>query len=858
MRRAALAALAILAAAVVIPASSQAAPSPAAAAPSPATAAAPRAAAPAAGRISGRVTDVATGTPIAGACVTAYYYTAYQVHGYACTDADGGYTMDNVQGGNFYLQARLGEQTLWWPGVMDRAFASGVSTFGTAVVADFAIERRTGTVRGTLTRQDGGAAWYGAVRLYRPGATQAVVVVTTLDGGSFVRAGVPAGEYQVAFGGSGYATQWYPGKADRAEAATVTVTEGGTVELTEQFRAVDPMPALPEMSTVHGTVTAAGTPVADARVDLFGLGMLPLGGTRTDGEGRYQIPNVRTGIPVWTRTTAPGYATTWSIDDPEPYTQRTVGSAALDVKLGAKPGRLTVRVVDHDGALPFPGTTLTLTDLAGTWTYTMPVRFDGTADLPELPQGEYQLKVLPRVPSGVSRPAQWYPGKLTAAEAQTVTVTGGATTALTETLVGPAVVEVTLLDAVTGAPVSGACVQMADRVCADDGGVYRLRAQDLQKGPRQLYVTHEPYHYPMQSSAVAGPGEVVKVTLRIQPGAVITTTYRDTINKTELPPVCVHAVRGTWGDKLADNRVCAQPDADGRLLLGPFQPGQVQLFVEPRDLIGAQWLGRTGGTGDRHTAALLDLRTGEITDAPEIVVQRGRAISGTLRRAENGQLATTACATAGPELYSCPGDGLYRLDNLGPYDWKITYSDVTSPAIRTGEQGAPARTDLTAASVSGADAWLSYGTWVPVAVAGATAPTQITAYDAYTGITLSGASGGSGVRVPANRAVVLRAQHGDTVCWAYFGLGNRRTPYLAVGTEQVKQITLTIGKNCLAREPFRSPVRMRPLPGPVVVKTFAGSPWLRGVTGRGVDTSSPTVSSPWGVPTDARLARVKN
>jgi hypothetical protein len=321
-------------------------------------------------------------------------------------------------------------------------------------------------------------------------------------------------------------------------------------------------------------------------------------------------------------------------------------------------------------------------------------------------------------------------------------------------------------------------------------------------------------------------------------------------------------VRGTWGDTIVDNPgtgVCAQPDTDGRLLLGPFQPGTVQLFVAPRDLAGAQWLGRSGGTGDRRTAAPLELKAGQVTAAPEIIAAPARSISGTIRRAENGDLLTDACASVAPVLYSCAGGGSYRLDGLGPYPWQVKYAEVDSAAIRTGESGAPATTDLSSGSVTDANARLGFGTWVPVALTGMQVEyAQFTAYDAYTGMVVGGGPSGYGVRVPPNRAVVLKVVYDNNTCWGYFGLGSRTTPYLAVGTTEPKQVNLTPGKNCLTREPFRSPVRMRPLPGPVVVKTFSPGPWLRGAAGAGVVANGSAVTSPWGVPTDARLARVKN
>ncbi|MEV4415420.1 carboxypeptidase-like regulatory domain-containing protein [Catellatospora sp. NPDC049609] len=284
MRRGAVAALAVLAAAVTIPSPAQGAPVPVASAPQ-------RVAETDVSHISGRITDAATGAPIAGACVTAFS-SSQQTLGRVCADADGRYRMDGAHGSGILLRATADTHTAWWPHAQDPVHASPVSAGpGWAPVADFAIERRRGTFRGTLTRQDGGPAIFAIATLYPVGTDQPTAFTTAYDG--TFRRELPVGRYHVAFSGSGYATQWHPAAADRADALPVEITEGGTVEVRERFRAVEPIPAHP-LVTVHGAVTSAadGAPVADAQVNLYDQWLDPVAAVRTDNEGRFAFPNI--------------------------------------------------------------------------------------------------------------------------------------------------------------------------------------------------------------------------------------------------------------------------------------------------------------------------------------------------------------------------------------------------------------------------------------------------------------------------------------------------------------------------------------------------------------------------------------
>ncbi|GIG02512.1 MSCRAMM family protein [Catellatospora citrea] len=775
-----------------------AAPPPAS--PQPAQAAA---AAPTTSQISGTITDAASGEPIAGACVTAYD-GARQILARTCTGADGRYTIGNARARGMYLKATVGPHTQWWRGALDVAYVTPVDALpGLAPVADFRIERRLGTVRGSVTRQDGAPAVNATVFFDAVDAAKTVGQAIALDG-TFQRE-IPVGRYHVSFSGSGYPKQWYPARAAQADAAVVEVTEGGTVELAEQFLAVDPIPAAPPLITRQGRVLAqpGANPVPDAQVTMYTTGLVKLGTTQTDADGRFAFPNLMNQGFVYTKASMPGFATTWMVDDPEPVAFMGA-NLPIPITLRAGPGRLLARISDHDGSLPYPGTTATLSRVDSGWTYTLPVRFDGTIDLPELPAGQYRLRLQP-VTATTWRPQQWYPGELDSTDAGVITITDGQTTEITETLLGPAIAEVTLRDAVTGATLSGGCVHT---VCTDVNGTYRV-ALGWQPNPYGLSATHAPYHFPAQTSVTARPGEVIPVTLTMEPGAVVATTYQDTINTYLFPDFCVHAVRGRWGMEI-DNPVCARPAADGTLLLGPFQPGYVQLFVKPRGVAGAQWLGYQGGTGDRRTAATLLLQQGAVTTAPTIVAAESGSVQGYIRDAATNHPVPFSCAQAGPGLTSCGDGGFYYFTDLGPYQWVISYSAPNMVTVRPGEAGAPASVRITSRMGIGADASLRRATMGQTFAIGGTAPTMwgVSVYDASTRELIAAAGGGAGVILPYGRYVVYRLDYDGHRCWAYLAAGGGLTPYYRAGIDLLH--TLRPGQNCLDAEPKPMPQRMRP------------------------------------------------
>ncbi|BCJ71241.1 hypothetical protein CS0771_07850 [Catellatospora sp. IY07-71] len=853
MRARALAALALSSAAVVIPSSTaQAVPQQAAPAAAPVTA---QAAAPLTGVITGKVTDGA-GAPLPGACVTAVA-ASLQTLGRACAGDDGRYRIDNARNSVIYLRADAGGHTTWAPDRLDRVTATHIGvTTGETVTVDLVVEQRHGMLRGTVSRQDGTPAKFANVSLYREGAPGTRIGMMIARDGAFTWS-LPVGRYLVSYGGSGYnTTEWHPGVPNVGAATAVEITENGTVEIAERFLPADPMPPAPTELLHRGYITAQpdGAPVAGATVSLYSQSLVHWGTVQTAADGEWRLP-LPSDLRLITTVSAPGYATVWGFDDPEPM----IGQVMLPpTRLRPGSGGLRVTVRDHDGGSLVPTATalLKMVDTGYSWDYTLPVRFDGTIDLPNLPAGRYKLKITPA--ADPIRATQWYPAALDEASAEVITVSDGQTTELATSLLGPGRVEVKVVDAVTGAPIKDACMSIADvDACTDADGIRRADVGwEVKK--HSLQVEHLPYHFTTTSSFDAKPGQLVKVTVPMQPGAVVAAAYEDKTGHDGSSGVCVDAVRGVWGDVIAeDDKVCGSLTPGNKVLLGPFHPGRVQLFVHPTVTTGAQWLGHLGGTGDRRTAATLDLHAGFITTAPNIVALGYGRIDGRIQF-PNGDDALFGCAEVAPRMSSCAEDGGYfSIPYLGPYTWTLTYQGGAFYRVRTGEAGAPGNFTVKVGQSTPAWVKLIPGTSV-YNIDNGNVNSEIDAFDAYTGRLLYSTSGGT-LALPANRIVVFRLRYGSAQnplsCWAHLSTRKGSTPYYMVGTEPLSPFRIDPAKNCLNREPVRLTGPVAPLPGPVPATMFAAAP--AGSAGTSTAVTGGGAASPWGVPTAARLARVK-
>jgi hypothetical protein len=140
--------------------------------------------------------------------------------------------------------------------------------------------------------------------------------------------------------------------------------------------------------------------------------------------------------------------------------------------------------------------------------------------------------------------------------------------------------------------------------------------------------------------------------------------------------------------------------------VGPYPAGPVQFFVTANGY-GAQWLGSTGGTGDRRLATIVTVPRAATATGPEIRLDPAGSIEGTVHSSATGWLQyaivrpfaaapglETVCTNI-PWYTSC--NSTYRLDGLGPYAWPLEF--VAPDHATTWSGGAPNRFQATPVQV---------------------------------------------------------------------------------------------------------------------------------------------------------------
>lgn len=162
--------------------------------------------------ITGRVTDVVTGRPLADGYVSVVDPTTHDEVDWTYTDSDGRYALDDLQGmapvklafshsGN---AARLGHREAWSGGARSEAEASTVTiTPGVTATVDAALTPYAG-ITGTVMTAAGTVPYSGWVSVYDADSDYVDEVGIRADGTYYVGYLNPNEEYRLVFGGYDY------------------------------------------------------------------------------------------------------------------------------------------------------------------------------------------------------------------------------------------------------------------------------------------------------------------------------------------------------------------------------------------------------------------------------------------------------------------------------------------------------------------------------------------------------------------------------------------------------------------------------------------------------------------------------
>lgn len=752
--------------------------------------------------IRGVVTDSATGSPVAGACIDAYALNIWAPRAQVCTDADGKYELaawpSSVS--TWLRVTAAGYPARWWPNAVTIPIAFSVSP-DTVKQADFALNVATADLSGLVRQPNGAPAPQATVTLTPPGSTARVAFLVTRPDGRFTAPPLPPGDYQVQFTWENYQTRTY---------GVVTLGAGTHTDLTLDVPAQDPTPTPRARGTVSGRVTTdSGAPVSGATVQIKLTSTSIYGEATTDANGAYAIPNALVNSGYYLEVNAPGQPPVWAPNSPLPRTILISAATPMNVVIAQHTGTLSGRVVDFDGGTP-PGQPRLLI-YAGTTTqgsvfaiaYARP---DGTFEVPRMPLDSYRIAV-----STAGRPQQFHPAVRNWADSTTFTVQDGQTTDVTFNLVPPTYLQATILDAQTGAPIPGACV---GGPCAGADGVAFY-------GPLwtidptitiSVYATAGHTYYSQYRTFTLNRGEVTAAEFRLEPGAALAIPVS---NAAQAGQVCLYLLE--IGIAPGREHSCSTSADGASVVFGPVQPGLRQVFIQTGVGTGAQWLGANGGTGRREEAVILDLRLREVTQAPATTLYPAGIIEGYIRSASDGSPIPYACASVTNDMVgACAGsDGHYLIAGLGPYSWPVVFSSGFHAVQWSGN--APNGRVATGVDVIGnlatqVDASLQpQGFLAGLDGIGVEPSTVVEAFDAWTGHRISQANIGDHQSLGGLNSgrVLLRYIGSEGPCWLRQKTSDRfESPYFSTRQGQIltvdaSKLTCRPGEPALLREPGR-------------------------------------------------------
>ncbi|WBB78412.1 carboxypeptidase regulatory-like domain-containing protein [Micromonospora sp. WMMD882] len=533
----------------------------------------------------------------------------------------------------------------------------------------------TGTVSGRLTTSAGAPAADVGVRIYTPDFFGVDWTSTDSDGNWSVP-GLAPGRYAVAFEPAEAAEQYYRQKTTPWDADTVTVTAGDTVTADDQLFAT---------GTITGQIRdAAGAPVSDLLVEAVEVDTQVRAWARTEPDGRYRIG-------------AFGGTYLISFRPIEGLWQTQYVPGKLDTEAA---GRYTVtagaELVVDETVLPTGSMSGTLTTAAGAPvadayvainTANMYGAVDANTDangrfsVPALLAGTYKLAFY------AGERQQFYRGKLDHQQADPVTVTGGQATTVDESLLGEGSVEISAVDSVTGASIADFCA--VDK-CSQGTGKVLLTGLPEGRHLISLYTRTGQYHHRELSDVRVVADRTTRLTPKMRPGAVITTTIVDRQTGAPVSGVCVAAFLPKQAALPDGYGRCS--DSAGRINIGPLSTGTYKLFADPRDSpYGRQWVGADGGTGDERQAVPVATTVGTVVTGPQVKLDRAGRISGVVTDATSGQpvrQVDVSVLTGHPGLgvddAITDDDGRYTLERLGPYAWPVVFAGHPYPQQWSG------------------------------------------------------------------------------------------------------------------------------------------------------------------------------
>jgi protocatechuate 3,4-dioxygenase beta subunit len=655
---------------------------------------------PVGGRITGTVT--APGGAPAAACVDAQSNDSF---GSTCTAADGTYTILGLAAGTYTVHFQPnspdGYVGQWWHDVTNSSSATTVAVVegGTASGIDATFQlgaRISGTITDAVTGAPVGnicaRTWSGGID---------VADACTDGSGNYTLVGLPAATYHVQFTdpGGNYADQWYAAAADEQHAANIVLNDA------QVKTGIDA--GMAKLGTISGTVHVTGTSPTGVCVSAYAdvNTTIATGTVCPDAAGHYAIP-----LPAGQYVVAFG-GQRYLSNAVEFYDGKFSAATAnlvsvhngadtpgIDVSLGSISGTVT----EAGTAKPLQGVCVNVSPASVTWN---PVGYactdqNGRYVVGPLAAGQYVVEF--NDPSGPHL-EQWYSGKSSAATADLVAVTAGATTGQVDVAmaVGGQITG-TIIDGAGKQPLANVCVDVlfansqeyvGSSRCTNDSGVYRtpglptgdykLRFAAAAGTPyvAQWYNDQNSFDAANAVHLTAGT-DTNGINASLAKGGSISGTITDAATGQPISNVCAQAFTGT--DVLVASD-CT--DATGTYTTAGLPTGTYYVyFVEYFGAQGYQAKWYDNAT-DLASAKAVAVTANNTTSGISAALSIGGTISGTVTDTVTQAPLAGICISAFDNVssnfgYGCTDSaGHYQTSGVPTGSYTVRFSGATGPYL---------------------------------------------------------------------------------------------------------------------------------------------------------------------------------
>lgn len=611
------------------------------------------------------------------------------------TDADGRFRITAAFAGQFKLKFVLpGGLVQWYPSTTD-VYAATVIVIapGTEYTANDTVVAHA-SLAGHITTYTGAPAPNAYLELFTS-SNSSIGNVRTDANGAYLFAYLPAGTVKMRLAADKLSApvQWAHGHTDYTQADLFTLTLGTRSTFDEQL--------LP-LGEIVGSFLDNGQPVASVGVRAqlaTNANQAVLGSVQADGKyhlwvfpGQYKME--------FSPYTRPDQWAHQKDDADSADVFNVVAGDRVVVDEQALPiGRAEGVVTRADGT-PGSGVGVYFTDAASGRTYSATTDSNGAWFL-VLRSGTYHAEFEDYYQS------QWAHGKTSEAAADPIVVNTGQTTTVNETMLAPGKLVVTAVDATTGEAVQSFCAT-ADGLthygygCTETGTLTLSLSDDVYT----ISVDDQSHIVDSVKGVSVSLGQTTNTTVRLPQPATVQVSFVDartgaTVTRTScltLMPLVI-----TNDPFLGRKNDCAT-NGHGTVTMSRIPAGDYAAFARPNDEVhGDQWVGQSGGTGNRAMAKTWHLRGGTTTNIVVRLDGRGSIAGVVTDRATGKPVYGIGVYADGSDdaLTATDETGAYVLDNLGPYAWPLlfvaddygrqwsgataSHSDASTVRVRVGQ-----------------------------------------------------------------------------------------------------------------------------------------------------------------------------